>query len=542
MRRLYVAGWLLGLIAISLPVAAQHFKVYYEFRPGQVPQHLAVHGLTASADGKTLALAGELKEVAPVNTARGWTLRLKPGTELLRVSSHYTNFNNAQNGIAVRDIALDSRANLYIAGASVQHFGSIGGGSERVLSSEDLSGRMRWGQMQANNTFESVVVDDTRQVITALSGPAQAISPLGVVVTQVDAGGHYLRDVVLRSTADDAPVRILLQERSGELIAVAVHDTATQAKPWLIWMDRELNVTASLAYQLAGYELLAADAALAPDGRVAVAGTAIRGGISQPFMLLVQPDGTPEACWLYAVAGGAAWGTAVSAVSNRQYEGFFVGGYTETAPGRRESFLLHADISGDAHMAWDLSEFRPGDHTYDETLARVLYMPALDRVVVTGDMARFRPNGLVDMRSVWVFQSTPDELYSDPVREGCMQGLTVRSQAVPVGIRAIGRVTQGVSTLAFGWQQQEISFRGTYCFYESQRTGPLATPLEAGFAPELVGPGHTDIFDLSGRLILSVPFVQTPVRPENLALAPGLYLITVNTRDVPPQTYKYLQQ
>lgn len=493
------------LYALFLPLAAeaQGGKFFYEQSRYPAPSRLLLREMAPHLDGGTLLLFGELEEPAPSSRSRLFWLHLNTGGAEITNGSIHPQAGHAGHRLYAGGIALDSWGQYYMAGASGQGPGGIGGGSERTLTCVARDGRVLWSRMQPNYAFESVGMSRDERSLVALSGPyGNGAGRSQLMFSHFDRSGQWMGGYVLRTATDDVPLRMIQHAQEEGFVALGVHDSAGANVPMLVSVSEEGFPQWAMAYDFGGAPLRVSDLAQHRSGTLAIAGSMRTAGGWLPMILLIASDGSPLASYIYEWPGMVSGEARAAAAFSADSDGFLLAGDFETGDSTvsRASFILRLDLDGQLLSAASYTEYAPQeeDH-YAETLRDIVFLPASGEWAAGGELLRSRA-GREDRRALWVVRAPLGG--QDP---SCGYPLQARASS-DAFVRAfeLGSVLPDGDASAFGYQQSSLGWSGWNCDGSSfSRPAPASEPTLTSLGALLdAGEGllRVELMDIHGRV------------------------------------------
>jgi hypothetical protein len=503
------AGLAFGLLCTLFPSQAskaQGGKFFYEQSRYPAPARLLLREMQPHLDGGTLLLFGELEEPAPSFRSRMFWLHLNTGGAEITNGSIHPQSGHAGHRLYAGGIAVDSWGQYYMAGASGQGPGGIGGGSERTLTSVARDGRVLWSRMQPNYAFESVGLSRGERSLIAFSGPyGNGAGRSQLMFSHFDRSGQWMGGYVLRTATDDVPLRMVRSAQEEGFFALGLHDSAGARLPMLVSVSEEGFPQWAMAYDFNGAPVRVSDLAQHRSGALAIVGSLRSSAGWLPMILLIGADGSPLASYAYewpGMQGGEA--RAVAAFSSDR-DGFLLAGDFETGDSAlsRASFILRLDLDGQLLSAASYTEYAPQEEDrYAETLRDIVFLPASGEWAAGGELLRSRA-GREDRRAIWVVRAPLDG--QDP---RCGFPLQARASS-DAFVRAfeLGSVLPDGDASAFSYQQSGLGWSSWSC-EGSGFSRPAAAPEQpSSTLGELLESGElaaVELMDLQGRIFARI--------------------------------------
>ncbi|TAE51157.1 MAG: T9SS C-terminal target domain-containing protein [Bacteroidetes bacterium] len=530
----FLRFWIaLAFALLHTSAYAQRFKVYYDHLRFPAPLHLSARELAPYMDGQEIALLGEVKEPSPNFASQAFVLKLNLLGAETGHFSYQSMFNTSTNGLYAAGLATDNNGNLYIGGAAIQN-GSVGAGSERVITSLARDGRQRWSQMQPNYAFESVAIDDDGNLL-GISGPyGNSLPNTQIMISRYDSEGNFIQAATVSTYTSDQPVKIITLPAGRGFLALGNLDTAGQTRPFVMQLDNDMNPVWANQYELFRSGFQARDIAWSSNGLIGVTGDVATGSGSKPFLLILDARGEVQAYQSYEwrdIGTGRATAIAPAVGISGAFDGFVIGGDYGSASERR-TFISSHNRNGDINWAQTYSVFSAAEYTYSETVSDLLYLPSERAFIATGDFTRFR-NGGVNHRAVWVARADIANGETASQGESCSEELRMRALAGIV--RAADGVTldPGGSSFGISFVPGDLWFDPLYCSYDETRReqgeeeGRPAPGIR--IPSEMIGQTlEAEVFDISGRVIWAGAFVaENESFKTPSTLAAGVYAIRI---------------
>lgn len=499
-------------------------------------------------------IGGAVKAGAPGYQAMGYMIRTDYQGIPISHAGIRTNSGNSVNGVRVSSIAKDDNDQFYLAGSSVPNLFVHGTNNERTLTAIDDDGKVVYSKMQSSHNFESVIFDEERRLIVALSNNMGVSNPnTDVMVSVFETDGTLVDDINISTTTRDSAVKIIQTE--GGYIVVAGSDRDNDKQILVVRLDKDLNLEWSR--EINNQEKLheVADVAFDNNETIFIAGTStdVSDGTVQAFATSIDMRGDIGFYNTYQFQSDQeVFGTGLASIpADAEAGGFLLCGYFRPkGTTENRAYVLRGTANGEITWANNYSNYSPyTDYTYSESLSDITFVPDGRQFVAVGPHTRMIGTE-IDEQNVVMVRASLGRGNLDDYDVGCSINMEVKTEFLGASARSVGTPYTNRAAFPFGYQTLSLEMQQRYCvgtiFSDGYRkrlisedmvlyldyTHHLTPSVRYQWDPAL-GDGTAELLDIQGRVVGEMALKASEQKADlDLSdLSSGVYFLKVRIGD-----------